>query len=125
MFNFSFFAAIANFTQRHIVSVSVNQLQTTQDFFSIFNHSKINGKEIPLRKRLYIIEDIDQYKSSQQQILACAVGNTKMATTTETAMPAFTPALANESVSRFDLDSRVTSLASLMTALSSTSAVVR
>ena len=48
-----------------------------------------------------------------------------MATTTETAMPAFTPALANESVSRFDLDSRVTSLASLMTALSSTSAVVR
>jgi len=51
--------AIANHTRRHIVSVPLDQIKTTKELLSVFNNAKINGKDIPMDRRLYVLEDID------------------------------------------------------------------
>jgi hypothetical protein len=51
--------AIANLTQRHIVSVPLNRIKTCKELLSIFYNVRMNQKEIPLNRRLYILEDID------------------------------------------------------------------
>jgi len=51
--------AIANYTQRHIVSVPLNRIKTCKELLSIFYEEQINHMNIPLNKRLYVLEDID------------------------------------------------------------------
>merc|ERR550525_2131668 len=51
--------AIANHTQRHIVSVPLNRIKTCKELLSIFYEEQINHMTIPLSKRLYVLEDID------------------------------------------------------------------
>ena len=51
--------AIANYTQRHIVSVPLNRIKTSKQLLEIFYQEQLNHMNVPLSKRLYIIEDID------------------------------------------------------------------
>ena len=60
-YNFDF-SAVANFTQRHILSISLNDVHTVKDFYDIFNCQYINGKKIEFDKRLYVLEDLDCFK---------------------------------------------------------------
>ena len=56
------FIAIANFTQRHIISIYLNDVRTENDFWNIFNSEYINGKRIAFNKRVYVLEGIDYFK---------------------------------------------------------------
>merc|ERR1712154_539392 len=51
--------AIANHTQRHIVSVPLNKIKTAKELLNVFYNVKMNYKDIPLNQRLYVLEDID------------------------------------------------------------------
>jgi len=51
--------AMANHTQRHIVSVPLNKIKTAKELLNVFYNVKMNYKEIPLHQRLYVLEDID------------------------------------------------------------------
>jgi SpoVK/Ycf46/Vps4 family AAA+-type ATPase len=51
--------AIANHTRRHIVSVPLNKIKTPRELLSVFYNVRMNGKDIPLHRRLYVLEDID------------------------------------------------------------------
>jgi hypothetical protein len=51
--------AMANYTKRHIVSVPLSKIKSCKELLGIFYNSRINGKYIPLQKRLYVLEDID------------------------------------------------------------------
>ena len=51
--------AIANYTQRHIISVPLKNVKTAADLYKVFYGSRINRRKIPMNKRLYILEDID------------------------------------------------------------------
>ena len=51
--------AIANYTKRHIVSLSLKNIKNKKDLFNIFYQDYINDRKVPLRKRLYILEDVD------------------------------------------------------------------
>ena len=63
---FILISAIANFTQRHILSISLNDVRSENDFCNIFNSEYVNGKRIGFSKRLYVIEDIDHFKSENE-----------------------------------------------------------
>jgi SpoVK/Ycf46/Vps4 family AAA+-type ATPase len=51
--------AIANYTQRHIVSVPLSKMKSCNELLGIFYNTRIEAKYIPLDKRLYVLEDID------------------------------------------------------------------
>ena len=51
--------AIANMTKRHIVSVPLKNISTTEDLMEVFHGVKINQRKIPVRSRLFVLEDID------------------------------------------------------------------
>ena len=51
--------AIANHTQRHIVSIPLKKIKTAKELLNVFYNVKMNYKDIPLSKRLYVLEDID------------------------------------------------------------------
>ena len=51
--------AIANMTKRHIVSVPLKNISTTEDLMKVFHGVKINQRKIPVKRRLYVLEDID------------------------------------------------------------------
>merc|ERR1711963_1322111 len=51
--------AIANHTQRHIVSVPLNKIKTAKELLNVFYNTRMNYVDIPLNKRLYGLEDID------------------------------------------------------------------
>jgi len=51
--------AIANHTDRHIVSIPLNKIKTGKELLNVFYNTKMNHKDIPLHKRLYVLEDID------------------------------------------------------------------
>merc|ERR1711915_479001 len=51
--------AIANLTQRHIVSIPLNKIRTAKELLNIFYNVRMNYKDIPLYQRLYVLEDID------------------------------------------------------------------
>jgi len=51
--------AIANHTQRHIVSVPLNKIRTAKELLNVFYNVRMNYKDIPLHQRLYVLEDID------------------------------------------------------------------
>ena len=51
--------AIANMTQRHIISVPLKNVKSTSDLYHALYEGKINKATIPMEKRLYVLEDID------------------------------------------------------------------
>ena len=51
--------AIANYTKRHIVSISLAKIKSQKELFDIFYNDYINDRKVPIQKRLYVIEDID------------------------------------------------------------------
>merc|ERR1712241_950400 len=51
--------ALANMTQRHIVSVPLKNVKTISDLYNALYGGKINKSSIPMKKRLYVLEDID------------------------------------------------------------------
>ena len=51
--------AIASLTQRHIVDVSLKKIKTQKELSEIFYSNKINGIEIDMKKRLYVLEEFD------------------------------------------------------------------
>ena len=70
------FLAIANYTERHILSISLSGVKTEKSFYNVFNKEYINGKKIPHNKRLYVLEDIDYLKrhSAEYDPYACSRG---------------------------------------------------
>jgi len=51
--------AIANLTQRHIVSVPLKNVKTVEDLYNVFYASTINKKPMPVDRKLFVLEDID------------------------------------------------------------------
>jgi len=51
--------ALANQTQRHIVSVPLKNIKNIEDLYKVFYGPTINKKTIPVNKRIYVLEDID------------------------------------------------------------------
>ena len=51
--------AIANHTQRHIVSIPLNNIKTAEELLNLFYNVRMNYQDIPLHKRLYVLEDIE------------------------------------------------------------------
>jgi len=51
--------ALANLTQRHIVSVPLKNIRNIEDLYKVFYGPTINKKTIPVNKRIYVLEDID------------------------------------------------------------------
>ena len=51
--------AIANHTGIHIVAIPLNKIKTGKELLNVFYNTKLNHKDIPLHKRLYVLEDID------------------------------------------------------------------
>lgn len=54
--------AIANYTNRSIVSVNMNHISCIEDLVKLFNNQNIGFRAtIPLNKRMYVFEEIDCY----------------------------------------------------------------
>jgi len=51
--------AMANLTQRHIVSIPLKHVKTVEDLYRVFYSVSINKREVPIEKRIYVLEDID------------------------------------------------------------------
>ena len=51
--------AIANMTQRHIVSVPLKNIESIEDLYNVFYGTTINKKPIPVNRRIFVLEDID------------------------------------------------------------------
>ncbi len=51
--------AIASMTKRHIIDVSLKKIKTHKELSEIFYGTKINGNEIGLKSRLYVLEEFD------------------------------------------------------------------
>ena len=51
--------AIANYTQRHIILISVKKVNTLERLQKIFLSERINDARIPMEKRLYVFDDVD------------------------------------------------------------------
>jgi SpoVK/Ycf46/Vps4 family AAA+-type ATPase len=51
--------AISQMTQRQIIDISLNKIKTKKELNEIFYNKKINGNEIPINKRLYVLEELD------------------------------------------------------------------
>jgi len=51
--------AIASLTQRHIIDVSLKKIKTHKELLEIFYNTKINGIDIDMKNRLYVLEEFD------------------------------------------------------------------
>jgi SpoVK/Ycf46/Vps4 family AAA+-type ATPase len=51
--------AIAKYTKRHIIDIPLNKIDSCRELMTIFHSEDINGKRIPMNKRIYLFEDID------------------------------------------------------------------
>jgi hypothetical protein len=51
--------AIASLTQRHIIDVSLKKIKTQKELSEIFYNTKINGIDIDMKNRLYVLEEFD------------------------------------------------------------------
>lgn len=77
--------AIAKFTDRHVVDVSLSKIDNCRDLMNIFYSDEINGKKIPINKRIYLFEDIDSILDvlkEREHKPATAAAATVAATTT-------------------------------------------
>lgn len=73
--------AIANYTNRHIVELNMKQIKTCGEFIDVFTNDFINGKYIPIDKKIIIIEDIDCMIDIilDRELKDNSVGNEKLA----------------------------------------------
>jgi len=55
----SIIKATIDYTDRHVISIPLNRIKTCGQLEAIFYDDEINGKTIPMNKRIYIFEDID------------------------------------------------------------------
>jgi AAA+ superfamily predicted ATPase len=55
----SFCKALAKYTNRHILDINLNLIKTCDDFVNVMNNTMILNKNIPIDKRIIILEDID------------------------------------------------------------------
>lgn len=51
--------AIASLTKRHIIDVSLKKIKTQKELFEIFYNGRINGGEMDMRKKLFVLEEFD------------------------------------------------------------------
>lgn len=51
--------AIASLTERHIVDVSLKKIKTQKELSEIFYGGKINGMEMDMKKKLFVLEEFD------------------------------------------------------------------
>lgn len=51
--------AIANYTNRSIISINMNYVESVDDLIKLFNSPFITHNHIPLNKRIYVFEEID------------------------------------------------------------------
>lgn len=51
--------AIASLTQRHIIDVSLKKIKSQKELSEIFYSNKINGIEVNMKNRLYVLEEFD------------------------------------------------------------------
>jgi ATP-dependent Zn protease len=51
--------AIAKHCSRNIIDIPLSKIKTSNELRLLFNDKKLNNKDIPLNKRIYIFEDID------------------------------------------------------------------
>lgn len=51
--------AIADLTQRHIIDISLKKIKTQKELNEIFYGGKINGVEMELKKKLFVLEEFD------------------------------------------------------------------
>ena len=56
--------AIANHTQRHVISISLTLIDTCKELLNIVHGEHVNGRKIPMNKRLYVLKDIDKIMMS-------------------------------------------------------------
>ena len=59
--------AIANYTNRSIISVNMKHVNKLEDLVHLFNNSYINAFEIKPEKRIYVFEEIDCYDCFQSR----------------------------------------------------------
>ena len=59
----SFEKALAKYLNRHLIIVDISKITTQKEADRIFFSEKINGKDIPYDKRIYIFPDIDAMDS--------------------------------------------------------------
>ena len=59
----SFEKAMAKYLNRHLLIVDISKIKTQKEADQIFFSEKINGKDIPYDKRIYIFPDIDAMDS--------------------------------------------------------------
>ena len=59
----SFEKALAKYLNRHLIIVDISKIKTQKEADQIFFSEKINGKDIPYEKRIYIFPDIDAMES--------------------------------------------------------------
>jgi hypothetical protein len=55
----SIIKATIQYTGRHVISIPLNRIKTCGQLEAVFYEDEINGKTIPMDKRIYIFEDID------------------------------------------------------------------
>ena len=64
----SFLKALSNYTERHIINVSLPLIETNEKLIEVFQSTRIKvhvdndyvrGEEIPMNKRIYVLEDVD------------------------------------------------------------------
>lgn len=51
--------AIANYTKRHIIEISLSKIKTCSELRKIFFNDSINGCYVPPNKKIIVLEDID------------------------------------------------------------------
>jgi chaperone BCS1 len=51
--------AIANYTQRHIVSIPLHKIKCMSSLTDLFLQETIDGVHVPFNKRIYVFEEID------------------------------------------------------------------
>lgn len=51
--------AISNYTNRHVIEINLSKIKTCGEFTSLFRSEFLNGKYVPVSKRITVIEDID------------------------------------------------------------------
>ncbi len=55
----SFIKALCNMTKRHIIDIPLSRVKSCRELQNVFHKLRINNKEMPFEKRIYIFEDID------------------------------------------------------------------
>ena len=70
--------AIANYTNRSIISINMKHVYKLEDLVHLFNNSFINGFEIKPEKRIYVFEEIDCYDCFQSRDIVKKDDETKV-----------------------------------------------